>query len=188
MTADGIERLGFSAIPASLQQELRPAVDRLGYFGEFFQVIAGVPDAVGSFMAFTKAVKAPLDDAENEVIALAVCSALGDRYERVQHERLSVRLGLAPEWVAAAEGRAGANASLLDTGQRALRDLALAIVARRGTECTAEVRAVSDLLGSTKAAAALLQTTRFMTIATLCNALQLNLPVASIFDAEAAPA
>ena len=188
MTPDGIDRLGFDALPASLQQELRPTVERLGYLGEFFQVFAGVPDAVSTFMAFTKAVKSPLSDAQNEVIALSVCSALGDRYERVQHERLSVRLGLTREWVAAAEGRSGADASLLDAEQRVLRNLALAVVARQGIGCTAEVRAVSELLGSSRTAAALLQATRFMTIAILCNALQLSLPVPSIFDAQAAPA
>jgi len=44
------------------------------------------------------------------------------------------------------------------------------------------VRAVAAALGQDKAVAALLQVSRFVTIALMCNALSLALPVRSVFD------
>ena len=98
MSADGLKRLSLEDVEPALRAELEPTVARLGYFGEFFQVFSAVPGAVLTFMGYTKAVKAPLADSENEVLALTVCAALGDSYERIQHERLSVRLGLDSAW------------------------------------------------------------------------------------------
>lgn len=181
ISADGITRLELEAIDPKLRAFLQPTVERLGYLGEFFQVAGHVPDAMPHFMEYTKAVKAPLTDAENELLAMATCAALGADYERIQHERLSLKLGLSREWIAAACGRAGADPSLLSASERELRNLAIAVAARAGHGCAAEVRAVVDALGQTKATAALLQITRFVLIAHMCNALGLTLPVASIF-------
>jgi len=94
VSGDGeIPRLAFEDVDDALRAQLKPTVDRLGYFGEFFQVAAHVPGAVPAFMTYTAAVKAPLADAQNEVLALTVCSMLEADYERIQHERLSKRLG-----------------------------------------------------------------------------------------------
>lgn len=184
---DGLPRLGFDEVDAALQAELKPAVDRLGYFGEFFQVFAPVPGAMQAFMGFTKSVKAPLSDAENEVLALTVCRALGDKYERVQHERLSLKLGLSQAWIAAAESRPGSDPAVLSKGETALHKLALAVIERKGRGCGVEVAEAAAQLGAEKAAAALLQIGRFQMIAILCNTLSLALPVASIFDEAEAP-
>jgi alkylhydroperoxidase family enzyme len=181
---DGVPRLALGDLDGGLQELLKPTVDRLGYLGEFFGVTGHVPNAVSAFMQYTAAVKAPLSDAQNEMLALAVCGALGADYERIQHERLARRLGQSVDWIAAAEGRPGANPSALDADALRLQRLALAMVARNGERCTAEIRAVADALGPTKTVAALLQITRFVTIATLCNALALTLPVPSIFDEQ----
>lgn len=181
MNHDGLERLSLEQVEPALRVELEPTVARLGYFGEFFQVFGAVPGAVTAFMGYTKAVKAPLADSENEVLALTVCSALGDSYERIQHERLSMRLGLDIGWIAAAEGRTGANMARLNVEETALRELALAIIATHGKGCRTAVAVATSAVGGQKTAAALLQVTRFMSIATLCNALELSLPVPSVF-------
>lgn len=181
-----LPRLALEEVEPSLRAELEPIVSRLGYFGEFFQVFGAVPGAMEAFMTYTKAVKAPLSDEENELLALTVCHALSDNYERVQHERLSARLGFSREWVAAAEGRTDADSSLLTQSQSLLRTLALAIVDGNGHRCEAEIMAVRAELGAQKTTAALLQITRFMTIATLCNSLSLTLPVPSIFESPSA--
>ena len=115
--ADGIPRLGLDALDPKLAGLLKPTVERLGYLGEFFQAVGHVPEAVLQFMEYTKAVKTPLTDAENEVLALAVCSALAGDYERIQHERLSSRLGFSNDWIAAASGRPGSDASQLMPGE-----------------------------------------------------------------------
>lgn len=181
MSTDGLKRLTLDDIEASLRADLEPTVARLGYFGEFFQVFSAVPGAVQGFMAYTKAVKSPLADSENEVLALAVCTALGDSYERIQHERLSLKLGLDLNWIAAAEGRDGADMSLLNSNETALRTLALAVLTQFGKECQHHIADAAAVIGPQKTVAALLQITRFMSIATLCNALALSLPVHSVF-------
>jgi alkylhydroperoxidase family enzyme len=181
MNSDRIKRLSLDEIEPALRVELESTVARLGYFGEFFQVFGAIPGAVIAFMSYTKAVKAPLADNENEVLALAVCAALGDSYERIQHERLSLRLGFDIDWIAAAEGRTNANMALLSPEETALRELALAVISGHGMGCQPAVSAATLALGSEKTTAALLQITRFMSIATLCNALDLSLPVPSVF-------
>ena len=179
---DGIPRLDFEAVDPALRDLLKPTVDRLGYFGEFFQVAAHVPGAVPAFMQYTGAVKAPLEDRHNEVLALTVCAMLEADYERIQHERLSRKLGFTLDWIAAASARSGSHASTLKDDERALHALAQAMVTSHGLRCNDELRAVVDAIGPQKAVAALLQISRFVTIALLCNALALQLPVVSVFD------
>jgi hypothetical protein len=183
---DGIPRIEQDALDPALRELLKPTVERLGYVGEFFQVVAHVPGAIPAFMQYTGAVKAPLTDAQNEVLAFTVCAALEADYERIQHERLSKRLGFSLEWIAAAEGRTGSHPSALKDDERALQALALAMVTSHGLRCEPELRAVVGVIGPQKAVAALLQISRFVTIALLCNALSLELPVPSVFEAPGA--
>jgi alkylhydroperoxidase family enzyme len=187
VSKDGIPRLQHEDLDASLKELLKPTVDRLGYLGEFFQVAAHVPNAVPAFMQYTGAVKAPLADAHNEVLALTVCGMLEADYERIQHERLARRLGFGLEWIAAACGRPGASVSHLKEDERALQALAQAVVTSQGLRCKPELEPVVRLLGPQKAVAALLQISRFVGIALLCNSLSLTLPVASVFDETPAP-
>jgi hypothetical protein len=182
---DGIPRLAFEAIDPAVQALLKPTVDRLGYFGEFFQVAAHVNGAIPAFMQYTGAVKAPLTDAYNEVLALTVCGALEADYERIQHERLAKRLGFSLDWIAAASGRPGSTVSVLQDDERKLQALAIAMVSSHGLRCAGELAAVVAMVGPEKAVAALLQISRFVSIALLCNALSLTLPVPSVFDAPA---
>jgi len=184
--SDGIPRLDFDSVDPALREMLKPTVDRLGYFGEFFQVAAQIPGAIPAFMQYTGAVKAKLSDAQNEILALSVCALLEADYERIQHERLARKLGFSLEWIAAAEGRAGSHPSALADDERRLQALAQAVVPSHGLRCADELRAVTDLLGHEKAVAALLQISRFVTIAVMCNALGLTLPVPSVFDEPAA--
>lgn len=184
--SDGIPRLALESVDPALRDLLKPTVDRLGYFGEFFQVAAHVPGAIPAFMQYTGAVKAKLSDAHNEVLALSVCAMLEADYERIQHERLARKLGFSRDWIAAAEGRPGSHPSALGDDERRLQALAQAVVPSHGLRCEAELRAVVDLLGHERAVAALLQISRFVMIAVMCNALALTLPVSSVFDAPAA--
>lgn len=179
---DGIPRIPFEGLDAGLRDILKPTVDRLGYLGEFFQVAAHVPGAIPAFMQFTGAVKAPLTDAQNEVLALTVCGMLEADYERIQHERLSKRLGFSMPWIAAACGRPESHVSALGEDERALQALAQAAVSSHGLRSASELQGVAKLMGPEKAVAALLQIQRFMGIALMCNALSLELPVRSVFD------
>ena len=187
-TATGdIPRLGLDQLDDELRSFLKPTVDRLGYLGEFFQVGAHVKGAIPAFMQYTAAVKAPLADAHNEVLALTVCYMLEADYERIQHERLARRLGFSLPWIAAAEARPGAHASELAEDERALQALAQATVTSQGLRAGPELESVTRLLGAQKAVAALLQISRFVGIALLCNTLALKLPVPSVFDEASSP-
>lgn len=178
---DGIPRLSFAQLDPALADYLKPTVDRLGYLGEFFQTAAHVPDALRQFMEYTKAVKSPLADNLNEVLALAVCAALGARYELIQHERLARRLGFTLEWIAAAKGDVETRTGLLDEEERVARELALTMLKDFGRGAAGPIERANSVLGPQRAIAALLQITRFTMIASLCNALDLALPVQSVF-------
>lgn len=180
----GIRRMQYEELDPSLQTLLKPTVDRLGYLGEYFQVAGQVPGAVPAFMQYTGAVKAPLADAHNEVLALAVCRMLEADYEMIQHERLARRFGLSLEWIAAAEAREGSNPSALNEEERALQALAQAAVASHGLRCKSELQVVVAKLGPQRAVAAMLQISRFVGIALMCNALEMALPVQSVFDED----
>lgn len=182
-----VPRLAYDELEPSLQAFLKPTVDRLGYLGEFFQVAGHVPGAVPAFMQYTGAVKTPLADAHNEVLALTVCRMLEADYELIQHERLARRLGFTREWIAAAEAREGSSASALKDDERALQALAQAAVASHGLRCAPELAAVTALLGPQRAVAAMLQIARFVGIAMMCNAFALALPVPSVFDEDVQP-
>ena len=180
--SDAIPRLTLGELEPALADYLKPTVDRLGYFGEFFQTVGHVPDALRLFMDYTKAVKSPLGDNLNEVLALAVCGALGADYERIQHERLAHRLGFSLDWIAAATDRPDTRSNCLNDEEMLVRRLALAVVADSGRGASALIAEANALLGPQRAIAVLLQITRFMMIACLCNSLELKLPVSSVFD------
>lgn len=164
---------------------LRPTVERLGYLGEFFQLLAPAPQPMIGFIEHGKAVRALLSNGVSEVVALAVCSAIGDRYERIQHERLALTLGFSPDWIAAACGKEGLSEELLAPDERKARRLALAMLRDHGRGVADELRAVVEELGAERTLAVLWLVTRFITIATLCLTLGVQLPVPSIFEAAA---
>src|SRR3546814_14386628 len=107
MSIPNLPHLTLDDMGPDLKAEVEPTVQRLGYLGEFVQVFGAIPGAIPAFMAYTRAVKAPLSNAENELLALTVCAALDDHYELVQHESLSARLGFIPARLAHATGRSG---------------------------------------------------------------------------------
>jgi alkylhydroperoxidase family enzyme len=182
MNDDGIPRLTLEQMHPRIRKLLRPTVEQLGYLGEFFQTVGHVPDALMPFLEYTRAIREPLSDKLNEVLALTVCTSLGAEYERIQHERLSKRLGFGLEWIAAAEGKSGSDASVLSQEETTARNLALAVIADSGKHSGDSIAEASAELGPERAMAAVLQITRFVTIALLCNALELKLPVQSVFD------
>ncbi|RKE38614.1 hypothetical protein B0G76_4947 [Paraburkholderia sp. BL23I1N1] len=88
-----IPRLEMESLPPDLAAYLGPRVKRLGYLGELFKCAGNAPDVILQFMHFTDALKKALPDRLTELGALTVASYMENRYERHQHERLSVKLG-----------------------------------------------------------------------------------------------
>jgi len=175
-------RLMLKDMAPEVRIALEPVVKRLGYLGDAFAVHAHVPAAVGAFMEYTKAVKAPLPDNLNELIALTVSHALNAQYELIQHERLAQQLGFSKEWIAAAQARADAEPSLLSEDEKAVQTITLKVIATLGQDCESDITHLANRLGQTQAMAVFLQCTRFLMIAVMCRAFSLTLPVASVFE------
>jgi alkylhydroperoxidase family enzyme len=163
-----------------LAEMLRPRVERLGYLGEFFQIAALQPAAMKSFYRFTEDLKKALPDNLTEVVALTVASYMENAYERVQHERLSLKLGLGERWLRDVLARdPGKDQIALSAVERSVQALALAVLERRGRNTGRELAAVVSAIGPEQAVAALMLIGRYTTHAQIVNSLELPPPVAS---------
>jgi alkylhydroperoxidase family enzyme len=173
-----VRPIPFDALPEALREQLRPRVERLGYLGEFFQCAAHQPRALGSFTTFTEQLREALPDRLTEVVALTVSVACTNAYERVQHERLALKLGYEPAWVDAVTACAPEHPGPLQEDERLVQRLCLAALADHGHGAADELAEVANRLGDDVAIAALLLVGRYALHALVVNALGLEPPVA----------
>ena len=166
-------------MPPPLADHLRPRVERLGYLGEFFQCSAHQPAALLAFMQFTEELKAAVPDKLSEVVALSVSCLTQNAYERVQHERLSLKLGFGESWVRAVRSLRPHDAPAMSENERLVQRLVIAVVTRNGHSVQSELDAVISSLGHEQAIAILMLIGRYMTHALMVNALSLEPPVQS---------
>jgi alkylhydroperoxidase family enzyme len=171
-------RIAFQDLPAELHDRLRPRVERLGYLGEFFQVAAHQPAALAGFVDFTEALKQALPSRLVEVVALTVAVATGNAYERVQHERLALTVGLDHDAVRALVGGT-APAERFDRLERAAFALARDVVAAGGGSCARAYGALEQLAGPAVAVGCLMTAARYLAHATMANTWGLQPPVTS---------
>lgn len=182
-----IRRLRFDELDPELKGALQAKVDRLGYLGEFFAVGGHQPAATTAFAHFTESLKEALPSELTEVVALGVASALGNAYERTQHERLAASMGFSVDWIAAATGRADPDA--LSEEARAARSLALAVLDGYGHGAGAALARTVDVLGEEHAVGVLLTVGRYVAHAVVANSLELAPPVDGVLpDPDPAPA
>jgi len=183
--ARDIPRLEMDDLEPALAEALRPRVERLGYLGEFFKCMGHQPAALRAFMQFTEDSKGGLANNLVELVALSVAGATGNAYERHQHERLSLKLGLSKDWVAAVNALSPDGRAELSADEKAVQRLALAAVANSGRGVAPLLGDVTGALGPDGAAAVLLLIGRYVTHSLIVNALELQPPVPSIFEGEA---
>ncbi len=182
-----LDRLELDDMPPELVARLAPRVERLGYLGDFFRCTAHQPAALAAFHDFTEAGREALPANLVEVIALTASVRCGNDYERHQHERLALRLGLGRDWVAAVE--AGVDATRSDPSLTPDESLVQAFVLSAldgevpgaGESVPDTFSAVVDALGAASAVAVLLVLGRYVTHALIVNTLRLEPPVPSIF-------
>jgi alkylhydroperoxidase family enzyme len=179
-----IPRLEMNELAPKVQDALVARVKRLGYLGEFFKCSGHNPDVLVPFMEMTEALKEALPDRLTEIGALTVAGAMGNDYERHQHERLSEKLGFGRDWVAAVNRLDPAAQHSLSDDERAVQQLALAVVKRQGHRVEAELDAVIARIGPQQAMAVLFLIGRYVMHAYVVNALDLKPPVASIFEGQ----
>jgi alkylhydroperoxidase family enzyme len=179
-----IPRLELDALRSDLAAYLEPRVERLGYLGEMFKCAGNAPDATLQFMHFTDALKEALPDRLTELGALTVASFMDNRYERHQHERLSVKLGLAREWIAEVNALKPLEASALSDIEKAAQAYTLKALRTRGLDAASEFDTFASLVTPAQAMAFVLLIGRYVTHALVVNTLRLAPPVASIFAQE----
>ncbi len=174
-----IPLLSEADLPPDLAALLRPKVERLGYLGEFFRYAAHQPKALMSFMEFTEDLKGALPDKLTELVALSVAGLMDNSYERVQHERLSLKLSFGEKWIRdvlrlGAEGNDG-----LPEEEALVQRLVIAVVTRKGHDCTPELEAAIRAIGPAMTIAVLMLVGRYVTHALIVNTLNLAPPVSS---------
>jgi alkylhydroperoxidase family enzyme len=177
-----IPRLSFDELEPALAAALQPRVERLGYLGEFFRCMGHQPAALRAFIEFTESAKAPLEKRIVEVIALTVATAKRNRYERHQHERLSVRLGFTREWVAEVEALTPGAGTLMSARDLLVQKFVLAVITEGGSAPSELLDEVVAQLGSAQTVASLMVIGRYVAHAAMVGALALDPPVPSIFE------
>jgi alkylhydroperoxidase family enzyme len=177
---DETPRIGYDDLPRVLRERLRPRVERLGYLGEFFQVAAHQPEALAGFIDYTEALKDAVDWRLVEAIALTIASMTANDYERVQHERFALRLGMSIDEVRALT--AGDAARFAPTERAAVR-LAHDVVLAGGRGCPDAYRELVTLAGPAVAVGCLMTAVRYLAHATMANTWEVRAPVASPVDA-----
>lgn len=176
----GVPLISTEELDPLVRERLQSKIDRLGYLGGFFQLTAHQPQALAAFIDYTDATKKALPDDLAEVVALTVATATGNDYERHQHERLSVTLGLGRNWVAGVE-QLDPDTADLTAEQRATQRWVLAVLKDHGHGTAAELDGLVRGLGYRTAIAVALMCGRYVAHATISNSFGIQPQVSSIF-------
>lgn len=179
-----IPRLSFAELDPALADLLRPKFERLGYLGEFFQCTAHQSEALTSFHRLTEDLKRALPDNLTELVALSIARLMGNAYERVQHERLALKLGFSEAWVREVVSLKAASGGSLSEAETLVQRLAIAMVERKGQGVTDELARVIKAIGHAQAVGVLMLTGRYVMHALISNALALEPPVSSPLDGK----
>jgi alkylhydroperoxidase family enzyme len=174
-----IPRLSFPELDPQLAEVLRPKVERLNYLGEFFQCTGHQPQAMISFHKLTEDLKAALPDNLTELIALTIAAKMKNAYERVQHERLALKLGFNEAWVREVISLEAKDAGKLSPEELSVQRFVVAVLERDGHNTTGEFESVIEALGYKDAVAVLMLIGRYVMHALIANCLALNPPVTS---------
>jgi alkylhydroperoxidase family enzyme len=184
MRSNAVQPLDLTDLPARLRERLQPRVDRLGYLGAFFTHAGHQPDALLHFYEFTEVLKAALPERTVEIIALTIAGDTGNAYERIQHERLAIRIGMDPNEVRALSHGTLHPFPSFSPAERAAHVLATCVTRRFGSGCEPAFLRLKRLVGDEEAVACLLLAGRYVAHATIANVWRLEVPVASPFAAR----
>ena len=177
--SSSIPRLSQEELHPELEAFLRPRIQRLGYLGEFFQCTAHQPKALLSFLQFTDHLKHALPENLTEVVSLSVAQLMNNGYERVQHERLSLKLGFSEDWVREVLSLSSNGQGALSKQELLVQRLAIAAIDRKGHDVVQELEPVVQSLGPAMTIAILMLIGRYVSHAMIANALNLAPPVPS---------
>jgi len=162
-----------------LAELLRPKVERLKYLGEFFQCTGHQPRALISFYTLTEDLKKALPDNLTELVALTIAAKMDNPYEQVQHEHLSLKLGLSEAWIREVSSLSSKREGTLSETEVIVQKLALAVIERGGHDTGAELEEVVKAIGHEQGIAVLMLIGRYVMHALIANSLALEPPVSS---------
>jgi hypothetical protein len=182
--SDLIPRLPRENLHPDLQAYLRPRIDRLGYLGEFFQCAGHQPEALLSFLEYTDHLKHALPNNLTEIVSLTVAQLMNNSYERVQHERLSLKLGFEEEWLREVLTLKGDGKGRMSELEVLVQRLSMVAITRKGHHITAELEPVIRSIGPPMSIAILMLVGRYLSHAIISNALNLAPPVPSPLAVE----
>jgi len=180
-----IPRLTREKLHPDLQIFLKPRIERLGYLGEFFQCAGHQPAALLSFLEYTEHLKHALPNNLTEIVSLTVAQLMSNSYERVQHERLSLKLGFGEAWLREVLSLKGNGNGHMSEQEVMVQRLAMAAINRKGHDITAELEPVIHALGPATSMAILMLVGRYLSHAIIANALNLAPPVSSPLASDA---
>lgn len=178
-TMNKLNPLSETELHPDLLAMLRPRIQRLGYLGEFFRYSAHQPKALMSFMQFTEDLKEALPDKLTETVALSVARIMDNAYERVQHERLSLKKGFGEKWIGEVLSLRAESNDDISQEEALVQRLVLAVIGQKGKNCTSQLTAVINAIGPEAAIAILMLIGRYVTHALIVNTLNLAPPVPS---------
>src|SRR6202140_5969705 len=182
--SDLIPRLTRENLHPDLQAYLRPRIERLGYLGEFFQCAGHQPEALLSFLQYTDHLKHALPNNLTEIVSLTVAQLMNNSYERVQHERLSLKLGFGENWLREVLTLKGDRTGNMSEREVLVQRLTMAAINHRGNDITAELEPVIRSIGPAMSIAVLMLVGRYLSHAIIVNALNLAPPVPSPLAVE----
>src|SRR6267142_4598610 len=174
-----IPRLSMAELDPDLAELLRPKVERLDYLGEFFQCTGHQPRALISFYTLTEDLKKALPENLTELVALTIAAKMNNAYERVQHERLSLKLGLSEAWLREVTSLLTRREGNLSETEVVVQELVLAVVERGGHKTGAELEEAVKAIGHEQGIAVLMLIGRYVMHALIANSLALKPPVSS---------
>src|SRR5207253_11364297 len=126
--------------------------------------------------------KDALPDNITEVVALTVAAKMRHSYERVQHERLALKLGFGEEWVREVLALEEKGRGRLSPEELMVQRFCISAVERDGQETTADFESVIKAIGYKDAIAVLMLIGRYVMHALIANSLALEPPVTSPLD------
>ena len=170
-----VDPIPFDALDDELRLLLGPRVERLGYLGEFFQLAAHQPDALAGFIRFTESLKAALPWRLVEIAALTVATETENDYERVQHERLALKLGMSEEELGAVLAGEVVPPAFAPA-EVATRALAMNCARRTGRDGDGLLVALRDATDQATAVGVLLVCSRYLAHANFVNTMGIGVP------------
>lgn len=177
-----LPRVAWAEFPVHLQRAIGAQVDRLGYVGEFFELAAHQPAALTAFARFTAELKDAVSWRLVEAIALNIAAATGNAYERVQHERRALQLGMTRDVVRAHVAGVAAGHPDIAADEAAAADLARVAAESHGHEAGPAFERLRDLTSDAVAVGCLMVVARYLAHSMIVNTWRLDPPVSSPLD------